>query len=144
MVKKRLICDSLGPTCFAEVFQESRVIDRRARDPWLVAFRLQQKLQLLDLTGIWPTRAGASMAINTGSRFRAQRWSRVIYDTYPYLHGLYYPSSMHANQPAIALYERASDTGVMPAQPLFHRSLSDPSLLTALRNVASDLGYLLI
>ena len=133
-----------GPTCLAEVFQESRVIDRRARDPWLAAFRLQHELQLLDLTGTWPTRAGASMAINTGSRFRAQRWSRVIYDAYPCLHGLYYPSSMHANQAAIALYERASDTGAMPAQPLFHRSLSDPSLLTALRNVATDLGYLVI
>lgn len=133
-----------GPTCFAEVFQDSRVIDRRARDPWLVAFRLQHTLQLLDLTGTWPTRAGASMAINTGSRFRAQRWSRVIYDAYPALHGLYYLSSMHTNQPAIALYERAKDTGALPARPLFHRSLSDPSLLTVLRNVAVDLGYLLV
>ena len=123
-----------------KVFQDSRAIDRRARDPWLVAFRLQHKLQLLDLTGTWPTRAGASMAINTGSRFRAQRWSRVIYEAYPYLHGLYYSSSMHANQPAIALYERAKDTGALSAQPLFHRSLSDPSLLTTLRNAATDLG----
>lgn len=133
-----------GPTCLAEVFQDSRVIDRRARNPWLVAFRLRQKLQLLDLTGTWPTRAGASMAINTGSRLRAQRWARVIYDAYPTLHGLYYPSSMHANQPVIALYERAKDTGALPARPLFHRSLSDPSLLTVLRNVAIDLGYLLV
>src|SRR4029450_6964609 len=27
-----------GPTCIAEVFQSTRIIDRHARSPWLVAF----------------------------------------------------------------------------------------------------------
>ena len=45
---------------------DTRVIDRTAHDPWLVAFELLQPLNLLDLTGVWPTRAGASMALNTG------------------------------------------------------------------------------
>jgi hypothetical protein len=84
------------------------------------------------------------MTINTGSRFRAQRWSLAIHAAYPDLHGIYYSSSMHANQPAIAFYERAEASGAMPAHPLFHRSLNDPALLTVLRNAAADLGYLLI
>jgi len=32
------------------------------------------------------------MAIGTGPRPRAQRWSRAIYDAYPDLDGLYYLS----------------------------------------------------
>jgi hypothetical protein len=55
-----------GMTPFAEVFQETRVIDRRRNAPWLVAFDLARPLELLDLTDSWPTRAGASMAINSG------------------------------------------------------------------------------
>lgn len=131
-----------GSTCLAEVFQESRIIDRASRKPWLVALRLGRDLELLDLTGDWPTRAGASMAINSGPRPRAQRWSRAIYDAFPTVDGLYYSSSMAANRPALALYERA--VSAMPSAPAFHRPLSDPALLTLLRNVARDLGYLLL
>lgn len=83
------------------------------------------------------------MQINSGPRPRARRWSRAIYEAYPTeVEGLLYPSSMHANQPSIALYERALD--VLPHVPTFHRSLADPALDTALRNAAHDLGYGLI
>ena len=131
-----------GQTCLAEVFQESRIIDRAARKPWLVAFHLRRDLALLDLTGSWPTRAGASMVMSSGTRPRAQRWSRTIYSAFPEVEGLYYPSSMAANRPALALYERA--VSALPAAPAFHRPLSDPTLLTLLRNVARDLGYVLL
>lgn len=131
-----------GPTCLAEVFQDTRVIDRSARDPWLVSFALVAELHLLDLTGIWPTRAGASMALATGSRPRAQRWSRAIYDAYPKIQGVYYPSSMHGNKSAVALYERALNT--IPPTPLVHRPLTDPALLPLLKKIARDLGYGLI
>jgi hypothetical protein len=131
-----------GPTCLAEVFQDTRVIDRVAKDPWLAGFALQRSVRLLDLTGSWPTRAGASMAINTGSRPRAQRWSLVIYEAFPQGHGLHYPSSMHGNQPAVALYERALPS--LPPIPVFHRPLRDPALLPVLKRVARDLGYGLV
>jgi len=131
-----------GPTCLAEVFQQARVIDRTAADPWLVAFDLRTSLDVLDLTGIWPTRAGASMAIATGPRPRAQRWSRAIYDAYPHLRGLCYPASMHGNQPSVSLYERA--LGSLPARPVFHRSLRDPALLGLLNRTAKNLGYGLV
>jgi RES domain len=69
-----------GPTCIAEVFQSTRIIDRHARSPWLVAFSTTRDLVLLDLCSTFPTRAGASMAINTGPRPRAQRWARAFYE----------------------------------------------------------------
>ncbi len=132
----------MGPTCLAEVFQQTRVIDRVASDPWLVGFDLKASLDLLDLTGIWPTRAGASMAIASGQRPRARRWSRAIYVAYPQLQGLYYPSSMSANQPAVALYERALPA--VPAKPVFHRPLVDPALRGILGTSAKEMGYGLV
>lgn len=128
-----------GITCLAEVFQENRLIDRSKSQPWIVALRLDQALHLLDLTGTWPTRAGASMAISTGNRPRAQRWSQAIYETYPDLHGLYYPSSMHANSPSLMLSERAR--AILPTKPSFHRALDDPTILPLLRAAAEMLGY---
>jgi hypothetical protein len=129
-------------TCLAEVFQSTRVIDRQRDAPWLVGFDIQTDISLLDLTGAWPTRAGASMAINSGPRPKAQRWSKAIYSAYTVVHGLWYASSMHANEPAVALYERAQ--GAMPPAPCFHRALADPTLLPRLNKAARCLGYKLV
>ena len=126
-------------TCLAEVFQKDRVIDRTARGPYLVGFYLASDVALLDLTGLWPTRAGASMAINTGPRARSRRWSRAFYDAFPGIQGLYYPSSMYGNRPSLALYERAASS--MPELPVFHRSLADPALRPVLGRTAEDIGY---
>lgn len=132
----------LGPACIAEVFQDTRLIDRVAREPWLVGFALQVPVVLLDLTGSWPTRAGASMAIGSGPRPRAQRWSKTIYEAYPDGQGVYYASSMYRNSPSMALYERAAPA--LPPNPVFHRPLSDPALLPVLKRVARDIGYGLV
>jgi hypothetical protein len=131
-----------GPTCVAEVFQETRVIHRAANDPALVSFAITRPLRLLDLTGTWPTRAGASMAINSGTRARARRWARAIYAAYPDLDGLWYASSMYANAGSVALFERAEDA--LPRTPTFHRRLDDPVMDAVMRNVAFTLGYGLI
>jgi hypothetical protein len=116
-------------TCIAEVFQDKRFVDLDRDEPWLVGVEMARPVRLLDLTGVWPTAAGASMAIASGLRARAQRWSRTIYEAYPDVEGLWYPSSMHANRPALMLYERAQ--GSLPAPPAFHRALADPALRTA-------------
>ena len=126
-------------SCVAEVFQEKRNIDTRAREPWLAGFSLSDELTLLDLTGDWPTRAGASMNINSGPRPRSRRWSRAIHAAYPEIMGLLYASSMHANQPAAALYERA--TKAMPTNPDLHAPLSHPGLTGGLERMAEELGY---
>jgi hypothetical protein len=137
-----LYAAAAGPTCLAEVFQDTRTINRSRAEPWLVGFELTRPVALLDLTSSWPTRAGASMAISTGPRPRARGWSRAIYDAYPGVDGLMYPSSMNASAEAVAMYERARDA--MPRHPIFNRPLTDPALLFTLGNVAVDLGYRLI
>ncbi len=129
-------------TCLAEVFQTTRVVDRAANDPWLVAFDLAHDVDVLDLTGTWPTRAGGSMAIGSGPRPRARRWSQAIYSAYPKVDGLAYASSMHANRPCFALYERAR--AAIPSAPAFHRALSDPALVPRLDVAATRLGYRLV
>jgi hypothetical protein len=131
-----------GITPLAEVFQDTRVIDRQARRPWLVAYALTAELILLDLTGTYPTRAGASMLIGCGSRPRARAWSRAFHAAYPQVQGLSYGSCLHANRPSLALYERSQ--GAVPASPLLHRALSDAALKLTLRNAAAQLGYMLI
>jgi len=131
-----------GRICLAEVFQKDRLIDRELREPWLAGFTLDLPLRLLDLTGLWPTRAGASMALNSGPRPRARRWSQVIYEAYPDVQGVAYPSSMHGNHLAVVLYERA--LSALPSSPVFHRPLLDLALLPALRQIARDIGYGLI
>jgi hypothetical protein len=128
-------------TCLAEVFQEGRHVDRAFREPWLVGFEVTRDLRLLDLSGVWPTRAGASMNINSGPRDRARAWSACIHEAYPAAEGLWYASSMHANRPAVALYERAQDA--LPGRPTAHRALADPILLVPLQRAAADLGYAL-
>ena len=130
-------------TCFAEVFQQSRVINRWHKEPWLVGFEISRPIPLLDLTGPFATRAGASMGLMTGARSVSRNWARAFYETYPDLNGLYYPSSMHANRPAIVLTDRAQTRNVIPEQPSFHRSLGDPAILTVLKNTAHTLGYVL-
>jgi len=131
-----------GSTCFAEYFQDGRTIDRVLNEPWLVSFELTRHLALLDLTGAWPTKAGASMAINSGPRPRAQRWSRAIYDAYPAVEGLWYCSSMDANRPAVALYERAKTS--LPTKPRFQRALADAALSAVVKNAGHRFGYAVV
>lgn len=131
-------------TCLAEVFQRDRIIDRWTDAPWLVAFEIARTLELLDLTGEYTTRVGASAALMTGPRPVARQWASAFYDQHCHTEGLYYPSSMHANRPSVALYERAGSAGVMPEHPVFHRALSDPAILTMNRNAARALGYGLV
>ena len=132
--------DSL--TCIAEVFQQTRIVDLVDSEPAIVAFRTIAPLQLLDLSGHWPTTAGASMAINSGSHVRARAWSQAIYDAYPDAHGLWYCSSMNANAPALALYERAQLA--IPTDPSFQATLADPRLRLLLYRHASLLNYQVI
>ena len=127
------------PTCLAEAFQRQREVDRRVRAPWLAGFRLARGVRLLDLTGGWPTRAGASMAIHSGSRARGRDWSRAIHQAFPRVQGLLACSSMDSNRPTVALYERAGPA--MPASPELHRALVDPGLAPYLRGAAAWLGY---
>jgi len=133
-------------TCVAEVFQQTGVIDVATGAPAVVAYRTAAALRLLDLSGHWPTAAGARVpsgrAINSGSHARARAWSRAIYAAYPEVQGLWYCSSMDADEPCLALYERA--VGALPAAPSFHAALADPRMRLLLARQAAVLGYVLV
>lgn len=132
-----LALDIVG--ALAEAFQGTRLIDRRRQSPWLVGFDLLVEVPLLDLTRLWPTRAGASQAIATGRRTTAQSWSRAIYRQYAEVDGLLYRSAMAGGSVNVALYERAEPA--LPPQPAIHLSLAHPGLALPLARAASKLGY---
>lgn len=133
---------SLGRTCIAEIFQGTRTIDRNDRAPFLVAFELTHAVALIDLTGAWITRAGASTAIHSGSRARARRWSSAIYAAFPAIEGIAYCSSMDGNSPSYALYERGASS--MPKSPIFNRALADPGLTRIVNNAARRFGFVVV
>jgi hypothetical protein len=137
-----VVGDEAVPTCLAEVYQNARTIDRKLGSPVLCAFTLTERLFLLDLTGPFATQIGASMAINTGTRKRARRWAQQLYDAFPNVHGIYYPSSMYGNNPAIALFEGAAHA--LPASAVIHRQLDDPELISVIRGTAWDIRYTVI
>ncbi|MHA7817543.1 MAG: RES family NAD+ phosphorylase [Pseudohaliea sp.] len=130
------------PTCLAEVFQSTRVIDRHARDPVLGGFELAAPVTLLDLNGPFATAIGASMALHAGPRPRARRWAQQLYEAYPAIDGLLYCSSMYGNAPAIALFERAARA--IPARPVFHRELRDAVMTNILNETARVIGYAVV
>jgi RES domain-containing protein len=129
-------------TCVAEVVQNTRNINLRRRDPWLVGFELVREVRLLDLCGNWPTRMGASTQIGSGRRDIARGWSAHIHEAYPELEGIIYPSSMNASREAIALYERGESA--LPARPVLHEPLAHPGLRADLERFKDDLGFGLI
>ena len=130
-------------TCLAEVFQATRRIDRVFQAPWLVMFATMAPVVLLDLTGDFATRVGASMAIHSGHRAKARGWARDLYEAFPEAQGILYAASMHGGAPAVALNERALRTALFPAHPLFHRALADDLMVDPLKHAARDLGYAL-
>ncbi|MEX2498303.1 MAG: RES family NAD+ phosphorylase [Wenzhouxiangellaceae bacterium] len=131
-------------TALAETFQSGRIIDLRRHDPWLAAFSLdlqEDPLTVLDLTGPFATRMGASMAIGSGPRPRARAWARRLYDAYPDAHGIKYCSAMHANNPCFALNERAQWAITPQSRLVFNRALGDPCILHRIKTAALRLGY---
>jgi hypothetical protein len=129
-------------TCVAEVFQQTRNINLRRRNPWLVGFELAHDVRLLDLLGNWPTRMGSSTQISSGRHSVVRGWSRDIYAAYPELHGVIYGSSMNAYREAVALYERGASA--LPTRPVLHEPLSHPGLRADLERFKDDLGFGLI
>jgi hypothetical protein len=127
-------------TVIAEVFQQTRLIDRGRGEPWVAAFRLAEEISLLRTDRLWPVQAGGNLAINSGSREKARAWSRVVYDSYPTLSGIWYPSSL-TNQPCAALYDRAGFA--IPPSPLFNEALNSARLLPGLTKIAAELRFAL-
>ena len=127
-------------TCLTELFQESRPIYSGTGGPVFVIFEIKSAVTLLDLSGIFATRIGASAAaFSSGARSITRDWSMSLYEAYKDIDGILYGSSMYANYPAIALFEMAQ--GVLPTHPDLHRQLSDPAMKTDLLDISTKMGY---
>lgn len=130
-------------TSVAEVFQTTSMVDRTTRSPHLVVLRPGRTLRLLDLSGLWPTRAGASQEISSGPKRITQRWARAIRAAHPGLDGLWYRSSMDAGEPAICLWDSPAGSA-LPVAPDILLPLNHPGLDLPLARVCDQLNYVLL
>ena len=129
-------------TCIAEVFQQTRVVDVTLRLPYLAVWQNTAILQLLDLTGAFVTRMGASTAIHSGNRGRTRQWAQVLYAAWRELDGISYCSSMNGNAESFALNERALAKHPFPDRPASLRMLGDPLMANEMDDAAWRLGYI--
>ncbi|MEU2001785.1 RES family NAD+ phosphorylase [Rhodococcus sp. NPDC019627] len=126
----------------AEVFQETRVIDRFHGTPYLSALTLDRPLTLLDLGefsgGTWPTRLGCNHSLDSGPHSQSQAWARTIHRAYPYVDGIAYRGRF-AGELCAALFERAADA--FPTNPALSLPLSHVGLARRIDSAAVELGY---
>lgn len=131
------------PTAVAEAFQTSRQINRGRGAPYLTGFHPERDLELLDLTGGWPLRIGASDALNTGRKDHCRLWARRLWasalrEAWPKVDGLLHSSAMTGRE-CVTLFDPAGD--VFPERPSFSVPLSHPDLDADLAAVAREIGY---
>lgn len=129
-------------TSVAEVFQTTSTVDRKTRGPHLVVVRPSRTLHLLDLSGLWPTRVGASQEISSGPKKVTQAWARAIRNELPDVDGLWYRSSMDGGEPAVCLWDPPAGSA-LPASPDILLALDHPGLDVPLARVCRELGYVL-
>lgn len=125
-----------APICVAEVFQDRRRVSFEG-SPRLVCFHLERDVRVLDLTGLWPTRAKASQAVASGPRPRSQRWARAIADLFD-VEGVLYPSSMYGGEAALALWDCPD---ALRSTPELDVALQDARMTVPLHRVGEAIGY---
>jgi hypothetical protein len=127
----------------AEEFQDTSTLDRGTRQPHLAIFQPTRSVRLLDLSGLWPTRAGASQEISSGPKRVTQAWARAIRAAHPDLDGVWYRSSMDSGEPAICLWDPPAKS-VLPDAPQVLLPLTHPGLELPLTRVCEELNYTLL
>lgn len=110
-------------TAFAEVFQRNRAIVVAA-DRALVGWQPSRPLGLLDMTGDWALRNGASASLFAAPKPTTRAWAAAIHHQRPDFEGLLVPSTMTGKE-MVVLFGPASDS--FPAFPAFARVLDDPA-----------------
>jgi hypothetical protein len=125
-------------TSLAEVFNTTRAIDCLSGAPAASAFRLRRRVALLDLTGEWPLRAGASHVINTGRRSATRAWARAFVAVWPDLAGLRHTSSL-TGADCITFFSPAA--GALPTHPAHTFQLSNPAYRNWMLVAADSIGY---
>ncbi|WP_116049335.1 RES family NAD+ phosphorylase [Amycolatopsis palatopharyngis] len=130
-------------TSVAEVFQTTSTVDRKSRGPRLVVVRPARTLRLLDLSGLWPTRVGASQEISSGPKKITQAWARAIRSAFSDLDGIWYRSSMDGGGPAICLWDPPAGSA-LPDDPDVLLPLDHPGLDVPLGRVCEELNYVMV
>lgn len=125
-------------TALAEVFQTTRLIDTRVGAPRLTAWEPTRPLRLLDLSGTWLIRNGASAALTVAPRATCRSWARATHLTWPHLDGLAVPSTM-TGDPNVVLWNAAEDS--LPESPAFSRALAHPLVWSIAQAAAARIGY---
>lgn len=130
-------------TSIAEVYQTTSIVDRKTRGPRLVVVRPTRTLRLLDLSGLWPTRVGASQEISSGPKKITQAWARAIRGAFKDLDGLWYRSSMDGGGPALCLWDPPAGSA-LPLTPDVLLPLDHPGLDVPLGRICEELNYVLL
>ena len=128
-------------TAFAEVYQRPRSITRAAGGATLASWHPTRPLLLLDLTGTFMVRNGASASVSTGPKRFTQAWAaRFDQQLGGEIDGLWHPSAMTAH-PLVTLFERSVSVNSFPNRSEFHRALTDPLMNRLLARVATELSF---
>ncbi|OJV23119.1 MAG: hypothetical protein BGO26_09195 [Actinobacteria bacterium 69-20] len=125
------------PTAVAEVFQHTRVVESTPAVT-VTSWSPVRPLRLLDLTGDWALRNGASHSLQAAPRRTCRNWSRTILETWQDVDGLQSASTM-TGRPIVTLYERAADS--YPHQPAFSRPLNTTAVWVLVADAAAAVGY---
>lgn len=126
-------------TALAEVFQATRTVSPSAPNrPYLTVWYATRSLRLLDITGTWAIRNGASHALNTGPHSVRRAWARAIAAHPARVDGLRYTSAM-TGSPAAVLFLPAADG--FPTLPTLSLPLDHPGLAHALHAAANRIRY---
>ncbi|MEZ5098103.1 MAG: RES domain-containing protein [Nocardioides sp.] len=124
-------------TAFAEVFQARRALTLSPAR-LLSGWQPTRPLRLLDLTGGWAIRQGASASLHAAPRSTCRAWARAIRAELPDLDGLYPPSTWTL-RPMVVLFAPAGSA--FPAGPSFSREIDDPLLSRYVVTAADELGW---
>ncbi|MGI8947688.1 MAG: RES family NAD+ phosphorylase [Ornithinimicrobium sp.] len=120
-----------------EVFVHRRAITLSAAHA-LVGWTPTRALELLDLTGTWAVRNGASASLHAAPRSTCRRWAQAIRETWPELDGLRAPSTITL-RPMVVLFAPALDS--FPDGPALARALDHPDLSGVFVDAADSLGW---
>lgn len=125
-------------TCAAEVFADTRVIDTRSDMPILQVWEATRPLRLLDLTGTWALRNGASVSLDSAPRSTCRAWARAIKEQLLDVDGLRTRSTMTGEDMTV-LFSPAQDS--LPTLPRDTAPLADATLYALLVALAPEIGY---
>lgn len=125
-------------TGLAEAYQLTRLIETRAGAPALTGWQPSRPLRLLDLSGTWLLRNGASTALLAAPRSTCRRWARAIHTNWPDIDGLHVPSTL-TGRPNVVLWNPAVNS--LPTMPGFSRPLTHPLVWSIAQEAANEIGY---